>query len=356
MKRLLGLILAVVMFSVFAVGCGEDKKSNSNKENGTSVSNKKEGARNLYNGVDFSKYIELGEYKGIVVDTTSKEFAEYSNKLLKTDADKNTFYTETTLNTGKIENGDIANIDYEGKKDGIAFAGGTAKGHDLEIGSGSFIPGFEEGLIGVEIGKTVDLNLTFPTEYHSADLAGKAVVFTVKVNSVKRKIYQKPEEYYSKLGFKSVDEYLKDLKKRTIDNYLLDTVVSKSKVKDYPKEDLDFIFETTKQMMEAQIKQYYNVSFEQYLNAMGLTKENFIDGEIKPMMNVQMVLYAVLDKEGLNFTQADIDAVINEIIKESNDSSLTKEKLLERYGEVYFEERVVTEKVMALLLENAQLK
>ncbi len=356
MKRLFSLILMVILLSVTAVGCGEDKKSDSDKENGTNVSNKKEGARNLYNGIDFSKYIELGEYKGIVVDTKSKEFAEYYNKLLKADVDNNAFYTEATLNTGKIENGDIANIDYEGKKDGIAFEGGTAKGHDLEIGSGSFIPGFEEGLVGVEIGKTVDLNLTFPTEYHSADLAGKAVIFTVKVNSVKRRTNQKPEEYYSKLGFKSVDEYLKDLKKRATENYLLDSVVSKSKVKDYPKEDLDFIFETTKQMIEAQLKQYYNMSFDQYLSAMGITKEKFINDEIKPMMDVQMVLYAVLDKEGLNFTEADIDAVINETIKESNDSTVTKEKLLESYGEVYFEERVVTEKVVALLYENAQLK
>ena len=356
MKKLLSLILAVVLLSVVAVGCGDNKQTNSDKGNDTTASNKKEGARNLYNGIDFSKYIDLAEYKGIVVDTQSKEFAEYYNKLLKADVDNNTFYTETTLNSGKIENGDIANIDYEGKKDGVAFEGGTSEGYDLEIGSGSFIPGFEEGLVGVEIGKTVDLNLTFPAEYHSTDLAGKAVVFTVKVKSAKRRTNQKTEEYYSKLGFKSVDEYFKDTEKRATQNYLLDSVVSQTKVKDYPKEDLDFIFETTKKMIETQLKQYYNMSFDEYLNATGMTKDQFIDGEIKPMMDVQLALYAILDKEGLNFTEADIDAAIEETIKESNDSSATKEKLLEAYGEVYFEERVVTEKVIALLYENANLK
>ena len=87
----------------------------------------------------------------------------------------------------KVKKGDTANIDYVGKKDGVAFDGGTAQGYQLEIGSGTFIDGFEDGLVGVMPGETVDLNLTFPKEYPSEELAGKKVVFKVKVNEIKQK-------------------------------------------------------------------------------------------------------------------------------------------------------------------------
>ena len=99
----------------------------------------------------------------------------------------------------------MANIDYEGKKDGVAFDGGTAAGYDLEIGSGTFIPGFEEGLVGVKVGETKDLTLTFPENYQSADLAGQEVVFTVTVNSISA--YHTPElndEFVSGLGIEGV--------------------------------------------------------------------------------------------------------------------------------------------------------
>lgn len=86
-----------------------------------------------------------------------------------------------------VENGDVANIDYEGLLDGEAFDGGTAQDYDLEIGSGSFIDGFEDGLIGAEVGKETDLNLTFPEDYGNSDLAGKEVVFKVTVNAIKEK-------------------------------------------------------------------------------------------------------------------------------------------------------------------------
>jgi len=87
-----------------------------------------------------------------------------------------------------VENGDVVNLDYEGKKDGVAFEGGTAKGYDLEIGSGLFIPGFEEKLVGVMPGETVDLDLTFPEGYDEPSLAGQPVVFTVTVNGIAESI------------------------------------------------------------------------------------------------------------------------------------------------------------------------
>ena len=128
-------------------------------------------------------YVELGEYKGLTVEVSPTTVTdEEVIKQIRANAGSDILEEVTE---GTVEEGDTANIDYEGKLDGEAFDGGTAKDTDLEIGSGTFIPGFEDGLIGVKIGDTVDLPLTFPENY-TEELAGKDVVFTVTVNSVKR--------------------------------------------------------------------------------------------------------------------------------------------------------------------------
>lgn len=127
---------------------------------------------------------KLGKYKGIdlsidKVEVTDEEVDAQVNSILASNPNSQ------DITDRAVENGDIANIDYEGKKDGVAFDGGTAKGYDLHIGSGTFIPGFEEGVVGMKIGETRDIKLTFPEDYQSTELAGKEVVFTVKVNSIK---------------------------------------------------------------------------------------------------------------------------------------------------------------------------
>jgi len=339
MKRFLSVFLIVILLTSFATGC-----------------KKEENSRILYNDVDWSKIVELGDYKGIPVDTKSDTFVTFYEDVLTSDVENNSFFTEETLTEGKIENGDIANIDYTGKKDGVAFQGGTAQAQDLEIGSSTFIPGFEEGLVGVEVGKTVDLNLTFPENYGKEELNGAAVVFTVKVNSIKRKKIQKPEEYYAKLGFKSVSEYNKDARKRAVENYLLETVVKNSKVKEYPKEELELIFNTNKNMIETQLKQQYNMDFAGYLEAIKQTEDTFIDDQIKPSMDIQMVLYAILDNEGLEFTSKEVEAEVDKVVKDINNSEVTAETVKEVYGEFYFEETVVSSKVVEFLYQNAKLK
>ncbi len=129
-------------------------------------------------------YVTLGEYKGLTVDLEEPELSEevlegYFNLALTGRVD----LTEVTGRSVRL--GDTANIDYEGKMDGIAFEGGTAQGYDLTIGSGSFIDGFEDGVIGMKIGETKDIDLNFPDPYkNNPDLAGKPVVFTVTVNSI----------------------------------------------------------------------------------------------------------------------------------------------------------------------------
>jgi trigger factor len=130
-------------------------------------------------------YVTLGEYKGLNV---SLEEMKVTDEDVEDEIAYNMRLSEIyeSLEEGTVHDGDVANIDYEGKLDGEAFDGGTAKGYDLEIGSGTFIDGFEDGLIGVAVGDTVDLTLTFPENYSNEDLAGQETVFTVTVNEIKR--------------------------------------------------------------------------------------------------------------------------------------------------------------------------
>ncbi len=160
-----------------------DSASEESADSGTQTEEESAGGREDYvelQDLDIEEYITLADYKSMKVSAVRPAV----------DDETVTQYIDSELLVGKItdravEEGDVADIDFVGKKDGVAFEGGTAAGYMLTIGSGGFIPGFEEGLVGVMPGETVDLNLTFPENYKkNPDLAGQEVVFSVKVNSI----------------------------------------------------------------------------------------------------------------------------------------------------------------------------
>ena len=148
--------------------------------------------------------VKLGKYKGLdvkkdKVTVTKKEIEEAIDHMRE-------HYKENIVKEGKIENGDIAIIDFEGFKDEVAFDGGKGENYSLEIGSNTFIPGFEEQLIGMKAGEEKDINVTFPKDYHSEDLKGQPVVFKVKVNEVKEvKIPELDKEFFEDLGMEGID-------------------------------------------------------------------------------------------------------------------------------------------------------
>ena len=156
---------------------------------------------------------KVGDYKAL-----KYEVEDWSVSDEEVDADidrRRNNYADLEVKEGEAENGDTVNIDYKGLKDGVAFEGGTAEGYDLELGSNSFIPGFEEQLIGVKAGDEKSLNLTFPADYHSEDLAGAEVVFEVKVNEVKVKtVPELNDDFAKELNIKEV-ETVEDLKNDT---------------------------------------------------------------------------------------------------------------------------------------------
>lgn len=339
MKKLISLMLLVGLLATFLTGCGKD--------------------RILFKNVNLSKCVELSKYKGIEVKLDSDTMKEYKDNIVENEIADNNFYKKIT--EGTVKNGDTVNIDYIGRKDGIAFDGGYAEGYELEIGSNSFIAGFEEGLIGKEIGSTVDLNLNFPNPYpNSPDLAGKPVVFTVKINYIPTKEKMTPEEYYSELGFKTYEEYSKDAEERAIRSYLLNYVLSNSLVTEIPEKEqenlLDMVLEaenynaymTYKVDLETYVKNETNKTLEQYT-------EELESSQVVPMINNLITYYAILDKEEIEIDKSAIDKKIKEQLDEIG-GSISKEQLIKSMGEYYFESQVASEQAYEIIRKSAVIK
>lgn len=341
MKRILSLMLVVFWLLALLTACGKNKTI-------------------LFSSVDFDKALTLAEYKGITLDTSSDEYGEFYDNVIVSDIKNNSLYIEKT--EGTVSEGDIANIDYVGKKDGVAFEGGTAEGYDLEIGSNSFIEGFESGLIGAEIGKTIDLNLTFPEDYGNEELNGADVVFTVTVNSVQTTDGVEPKDIYEDLGYKTLKEYENDVKERATENYFLNLVRSKSEIKEYPDEDVKTLKTQIKDALNNNFTSYYGMSLESYLTQNGMTmidfENNLLNNQVKPLIAETMPLYAILDKEGVKITDEDLETKLDELVKEYKNSgtSVDAETIKKSVGEYSIENLAVQEKALEIIKENAKIK
>ena len=341
MKRILSLTLIAFSLLTLLTACGKNKTI-------------------LYSSADFDKVLTLAEYKGITIDTSSDEFMAFYDNAIISDIKNNNLYVEKT--EGTVQNGDIANIDFVGKKDGVAFDGGTAEGYELEIGSGSFIDGFESGLIGAEIGKTVDLNLTFPEDYGKEELNGADVVFTVTVNSVQTTNGVEPKDIYKDLGYETLKQYENATKERATEEYFLDLIRSNSEIKEYPKEDIETLNTQIKDALDSNINSYYGMSLEAYITQGGLTMIEFendlIDNQIKPLIESTMPLYAILDKEGVKVTEKDIEAKLKELVEEykAAGSTVDADTIKKSAGEYSIENLVVEEKALEIIKENATIK
>ena len=219
---------------------------------------------------DVSKYITIGQYKGLTLDNSVEAVTDdmVDGRVQEELQNKAEEVTE-----GTVQNGDIVTINYVGTKDGVAFDGGTANNYELTIGSGTFIDGFEDGIIGMKKGQTKDLDLTFPEEYSSEELAGQEVVFKVTLQSFKRapeltddwaakNTDCKTAEDYKKEIRKTLEEEAKTSAQNTLRETAWNTVLSASEVKEYPQDDLDTAKTEFKTLYENYAKQgdkSYNV-------------------------------------------------------------------------------------------------
>lgn len=266
---------------------------------------------------------KLGQYKGLEVavekvNVTDEEVDNEIQAILESGA-------ETAAVDRPARLGDVVNIDYEGKKDGVAFDGGTAQGFDLELGSGMFIPGFEDGLVGAKKGEVKDLNLTFPEQYQAADLAGQDVVFTVTVNEVKEKKVPELTDAWVKqytngdttnvADFKAnirkqLEEYRQQDVEANAQNQLVGQVIGASEI------------EPTTEAIEYEYQTMIGM-YDQYAAMMGVTTDEYLEqyGVDPQAMKIQLSYYAeeavkqrlmedaIMEAEGLAVTDADKQAL-----------------------------------------------
>lgn len=285
MKKATAILLTAVLMMSFLTGCA--------------------GKRYLYKNVNLGDYIEVGDYLKIEIDKSDDGFMQYYNEQLDADADEKDLYEKLT--EGVVVDGYIANIDYEGKIDDVAFDGGTSQGYKLKIGSNTFIDDFEEQLIGVAVGETKIVTVTFPTTYqNSPDLAGKEAVFTVKVNYIGRPLTV--EEAYSTMGFDSADDYDTDITKRAAKEYIFDKICAEAKINDYPEKELERLGEAIYEHSSDYYKTYYNQEFETLLNYNNISVDDYKKDAATEFMSINMIMYYILDAENLEIYESTVES------------------------------------------------
>jgi trigger factor len=314
---------------------------------------------------EVNDYITLGEYKGLKVSYTKLEVTDADvDAAIKSDLEANA--TEEEVSDRAVQDGDIVNIDYEGLKDGVAFEGGTAQGYDLVIGSGNFIEGFEDGLIGAKVGEEVALNLTFPENYNSAELAGQAVVFNVKVNSIKVSVVPELSEDFVKnnTDYDSIAAY-KDgireeltkeneetMKNEKIKNLII-TIVDTSTISSYPQSIVDYYaFE-----MESYYQQYasmFGYELVDFLAANGLTEEKYAEEKqsyAEDRTAQELVLNAIIKAENMQLTDEEYKAGVAGYVEEYGYAS--EEEFLQIATEEQIKESLIWEKAIEFILEQS---
>lgn len=258
-----------------------------------------------FQDLDIDKYVTLGDYKKMKVTATRP----------KVDEEGIEDYINSRLLVGTITNrpvkkGDVADIDYVGKKDGVAFEGGTASGYKLSIGSGGFIPGFEDGLVGVNVGETVDLNLTFPDNYRNAEMAGQEVVFTVTVNSIEGSAeyatvtpeemaemglpYKTKEEVWE-AGKRAMEENAEETYTANARSAVVRKVVEESTVQSIPEYLVEEEAQNYNRYIESIAKSMYNMDLETFVtSAYGVTMEQY-NSQMNEMFTDTIKQYLVME-------------------------------------------------------------
>ena len=295
---------------------------------------------------DASEYVILGDYKGLTVEVDPVEVTDEQVM------DQIASETKQTFTEGTVESGDIVNIDYVGKMDGEEFDGGSAEGYDLEIGSCTFIDGFEDGVIGMRVGETKDLNLKFPKDYHSEDLAGKDVVFTVTVNYISR-IPALTDEVYQKMTREELEYQAKESQKSDVQQKLLQTAYENATIKGYPEENLQYTMKRATDYYEW-LASTYGMTLDEYLTNYGMTQDQFKE-QIQPVaeeaLGEEMTLLAIAKEENIEISDEEYkDGLARYAETQGLDDP---SKLKESYDENYIRNSLLQEKVLDFLYENA---
>ncbi|HBB61235.1 MAG TPA: trigger factor [Lachnospiraceae bacterium] len=275
--------------------------------------------------------VVLGQYKGVEVPKPDRTVTDEDvEKALKEEQEKNA--RQITVEDGGAENGDSVVMDYEGKIDGEPFEGGSAKNHTLVLGSGSFIPGFEDGLLGVKGGETRDVEVTFPEDYHAEELKGKKAVFTCKVEKVTRKeLPELDDEFAQEVSeFDTLDAYKADVRKNletkkeeAARQEIKDNAVSKAAQNSTIEIPAPMIDTQADRMIDnfARRLQAQGMSMQQYMQFTG-SDENMMREQVKPQAEIQirnqLTLEKIAETENIQVSDEEVDQEIEKMAKAYN--------------------------------------
>jgi trigger factor len=365
--RIIGIVIAVLIVALIAFNIGKKVYTVANRT--TSDSNFSLGLTDegLIDGVDVTKYVTLADYKNIEVPAdevaaTDEEVDEDINSTLE---DNQYVSDDSSL---EVADGDVVNIDYVGTIDDEEFDGGNSdgEGYDLEIGSGTFIDDFEDQLIGSHPGDVVTVEVTFPDDYSTEELAGQDAVFTVTINGIKVTPELTDEFVAENIdieGVTTADEYRAYVEntyyEEHLEDYLTNYVYDNSTVKSYPKSYLKSIKAILKYNDEYTMS-YYNQMFESYgMTGYGydtlwdyagvddeLSYEKDLKSRAQDTVKTALVYQGIFDAEGLSI---DVDQIMSDMTDEYGEDYT--EQMLETYGQGYMAQAEIKNAVIDYLME-----
>lgn len=314
--------------------------------------------------------IKLGDYTGVKVDLLPVEPSDAEveaeiNRKLEQNAEM------VLKEDGKLENGDTAVFDFSGSVDGEKFEGGTAENHELVIGSGSFIPGFEDQMIGMASEEEKDVVVTFPEDYQEKSLAGKEAVFAVKLHEIKQRVVPTLDEDFVKElnldGVETVEDYkkhvyeeLKSGKEKQNENFLRQTVIEKVTANAEFELPEEMIKDETQRMDENsknQIKQY-GLDFAMYLQYMGKTEEQYREElavQAKKTLSEQFVINEIAKAENLSANEEEITKKYDEIVEQYKSQNVTLEQAKQAIPESAIISEIAYAKAIDFLVDSADV-
>ena len=377
MKKKAVAAMLIMCMAVSAAACGKssdtektttettDTKDSEDSEKDSTDTDTKEVAssegKRLVSVKDVSKYVTIGEYKGLELTRTSQTVTDDDVQAeINYDLEDN----GTEVQDGTVENGDTVTINFTGTIDGKEFDGGSAEDYELVVGDGEMIDGFEDGIVGMKSGETKELDLTFPDDYYEESVAGKAVVFKVTLQKFTRPAELTDEWVAENTEYKTVDEYREAVKKQLEDtavqtaDYGLysdawNKVQAASEIKDYPKEDVDAAKKSYQELNEKYVKDA-GMEMADFLESQGMSEEDYESecqqyAESKVEQN--LIVQGIMDAEGLSIDDEETQNLKDDLIEEYGFASI--DEMIETYGEQEVNESLALLRVERFIVENA---
>lgn len=313
--------------------------------------------------------VELGAYTGLEIQGKKAEVKpEDVQNYIETMAKKNARKVEITDRS--IQNGDVVNLNFSGSVDGEKFEGGTAENYDLEIGSHTFIDGFEDQMIGLKVGEEKALNVTFPKDYVAKDLAGKPAVFDVKINKIFEKQQPEIDDKWASMvsEFDTLEAFKKDVEASLLKqeqakvenentNALIDKIVEGCKF-EVPEcmiqDEIDFILRDFERQLSMQ-----GMKMEDYLGFAKKSMQDLRDEQkdvAKINVGIRLVLENIIEKQGIQATESEIDAKMEEIAKQYNQKLEEIKRNISERDAIYIKNDILVDKLMTFLKENNKIK